>query len=131
MAVGAVTANDPSFIEWIVDAGYHVVCFDNRDEGLSQWFDPDHAYTLDDLAADTVGLIDGVSIERAHLIGVSMGGMIGHTVAIRYPERVLTLTSICSSPGFDATLPFGAIGELIAPWPDTRAEQVEWRLAAF
>jgi pimeloyl-ACP methyl ester carboxylesterase len=130
-ATSTVLAWDPSFIEPIVDAGYHVVCFDNRDEGLSQWFDPDNAYTLDDMAADTVGLMDAVSIDRAHLIGVSMGGMIGQTVALRYPECVLTLTSICSSPGFDTTLPFGAIAELIAPWPDTRAEQVEWRLAAF
>jgi pimeloyl-ACP methyl ester carboxylesterase len=126
---------DASFYEPIVDAGYHVVRFDNRDEGLSQWFDAAHPYTLDDMAADTIGLMDALSIDRAHLVGVSMGGMIGQVVALRYPERVLTLTSICSSPGAsDGRLPSPppAIIELMmAPFPDTRAEQVEWHLAGY
>jgi pimeloyl-ACP methyl ester carboxylesterase len=126
---------DASFYEPIVDAGYHVVRFDNRDEGLSQWFDAAHPYTLDDMAADTVGLMDALSIDRGHVIGASMGGMIGQTVALQYPERVLTLTSICSSPGIsDQTLPSPAqdiIEVLMVPFPDTRTEQVEWQLAQY
>ena len=56
-------------------------------------------YTLDDMAADTVALLDALAIRRAHVVGVSMGGMIAQVVAARYPERVLSLTSIMSSSG--------------------------------
>ncbi len=126
---------DASFYEPIVDAGYHVVRFDNRDEGLSQWFDAAHPYTLDDMAADTVGLMDELSIDRAHVIGASMGGMIGQVVALSSPERVLTLTSICSSPGVsDGRLPSppqAIVEQMMVPFPDTRAEQVEWHLGAY
>jgi len=58
-----------SFYEPLVAAGYHVVRFDNRDVGLSEWFDTTDRYTLDDMAADTLGLMDALSIDRAHLIG--------------------------------------------------------------
>jgi pimeloyl-ACP methyl ester carboxylesterase len=56
-------------------------------------------YTLDDMAADTAGLLDGLGIERAHVVGASMGGMIAQVLAARYPQRVLSLTSIMSSTG--------------------------------
>lgn len=89
-----------NFIEPLVAAGYHVIRFDNRDIGLSTWIEDWHRsrpYTLEDMAADTVGLLDALHIEKAHIIGASMGGMIAQRVAISYPERVLTLTSIMSS----------------------------------
>ncbi|HEX8767796.1 MAG TPA: alpha/beta fold hydrolase, partial [Jatrophihabitans sp.] len=57
------------------------------------------AYDLADMAADTVGLLDALGIERVHLVGMSMGGMIAQTVAARHPARVLTLTSIFSTTG--------------------------------
>jgi pimeloyl-ACP methyl ester carboxylesterase len=121
---------DPAFYEPIVAAGYHVVRFDNRDVGLSQWFDFDsQPYTLDDMAADTVGLMDALSIQRAHLIGVSLGGMIAQVVALDHPDRVLTLTSICSTPGLsDPELPAMSdrILELaMMPFPESRAGRVD------
>ena len=56
-------------------------------------------YTLDDMAADAVGLLDELDVDRAHVVGVSMGGMIGQTLAARHPERVASLASIMSGPG--------------------------------
>ncbi|WP_328610305.1 alpha/beta hydrolase [Amycolatopsis sp. NBC_00345] len=93
--------------------GFRVIRFDNRDAGrssrigtpapgrLRQLFArprPD-AYDLGDLAADTIGLLDHLGVERAHLAGMSMGGMIAQTVAARHPARVATLTSIFSTTG--------------------------------
>ena len=94
--------------------GFHVIRYDNRDIGrstilssapvptLGQILRRDKraaSYTLAEMAADGVGLLDHLGIERAHLVGVSMGGMIAQTIAARRPERVLSLTSIMSSTG--------------------------------
>ena len=94
--------------------GFHVIRYDNRDIGrstilssapvpsLGQIVRRDKraaSYTLAEMAADGVGLLDHLGIERAHLVGVSMGGMIAQTIAARRPERVLSLTSIMSSTG--------------------------------
>jgi len=110
---------DEEFCGQLADKGYWVIRFDNRDVGDSTSFDeagvPDILsliqgnkvevpYTLDDMAGDTVGLLDGLDVEEAHVVGVSMGGMIAQTVAIKYPERVRTLTSIMSTTG-DPRLP--------------------------
>ena len=94
--------------------GFHVIRYDNRDIGrstilssapiptLGQIIRRDKraaSYTLAEMAADGVGLLDHLAIERAHLVGVSMGGMIAQTIAARRPERLLSLTSIMSSTG--------------------------------
>lgn len=107
-----------SFVEQLAARGYFVIRYDNRDVGLSTKFDgapipqipvlvatmmaglkPDVPYTLNDMAADAVGLLDALDIRRAHVIGASMGGMIAQLVAADYPDRVLSLTSIMSSTG--------------------------------
>ena len=100
-------------VDGFVERGFRVVRLDNRDAGRSLRIDapppgrlrqllarprPD-AYDLADMAADTVGLLDALDIERVHLVGMSMGGMIAQTVAARHPARVLTLTSIFSTTG--------------------------------
>jgi len=108
----------------LADAGYRVIRFDNRDAGLSEklweadrlgWWpmikfrlgwDLDPPYYLDDMVADTVGLMDTLGIGKAHVVGASMGGMIAQIVAARHPDRVLTLTSIMSTSG-DPDLPPG------------------------
>jgi pimeloyl-ACP methyl ester carboxylesterase len=106
----------PKFVEKLVARGVRAIRFDNRDIGLSTKFEglpnlqdviaalmrgemPDVPYTLDDMAADAVGLLDHLGIERAHVVGASMGGMIGQLVAADYPARVLSFTSIMSTTG--------------------------------
>ena len=88
----------PYFYEPIVQKGYYVIRFDNRDLGLSSRVSS--PYNLEDMAADTVGLLDALKIQQAHLIGISMGGMIAQRIAISYPKYALSLTSIASSGYF-------------------------------
>ena len=101
------------FCQTLADNGFHVVRFDNRDIGLSTHLDdagmPDLSplfvgapitsatYTLADMADDTIRLIDAIGLDRIHLVGASMGGMIAQEVALRHPERLLSLTSIMST----------------------------------
>jgi pimeloyl-ACP methyl ester carboxylesterase len=107
----------PGFVDPIVDAGFQVVLFENRDSGYSEHFDrarvsvmrvvetleaggtPDIPYSLADMADDSVGVLDALGMETAHVLGVSMGGYIAQVTAIRHPERVRTLTSIMSTTG--------------------------------
>jgi pimeloyl-ACP methyl ester carboxylesterase len=108
--------------EKLVARGFRVIRFDNRDVGLSQKFSgaptiesvvaarmqgqkPDIPYSLDDMAADAVGLLDFLGIQRAHIAGASMGGMIGQLVAADYPERVLSFTAIFTTTGNPALPP--------------------------
>ena len=107
---------DPLLVGRIVSAGYSVVRLDNRDVGESSHLAEKVAlgeirraleagdevavpYRLEDMAADVVGLLDHLGIEAAPVVGVSMGGMIGQTLAIETPGRVRSLTSIMSSTG--------------------------------
>jgi len=108
----------PGFCERLRAEGHRLILFDNRDVGLSTHFDhvgspdiakimqqasqgipPDVAYLLKDMAADVVGLLDHLGIERAHVFGMSMGGMIVQELAIRFPERVASLVSVMSTTG--------------------------------
>ena len=103
----------------LADAGHHGIRFDNRDVGLSSWFDgagvPDmeavfedavagrpveSPYSLSDMADDAVGVLDALGIDSAHIVGASMGGMIAQQVAIRHPDRTRSLCSIMSMPRF-------------------------------
>ena len=106
------------FCDQLAAAGHRVIRFDNRDIGLSSKMSDlgkpnvrrqmvpaflglkaDIPYRLEDMADDTIGLLDALGIEKAHIVGASMGGMIAQTVAIRAPSRVLSLTSIMSTTG--------------------------------
>jgi pimeloyl-ACP methyl ester carboxylesterase len=101
------------FCRALADRGFHVIRYDNRDVGRStavtgpvpsvlQLLRRDKraaTYTLDDLAADGVGLLDHLGIERAHVMGASMGGMIAQTMAARHHDRVLSLVSMMSNTG--------------------------------
>ena len=114
---------DPVFCRQLADRGFFVIRFDNRDIGRSSWFDhedvpnpmlllaksalgfkPKVPYTLKDMAADAVALLDDLGIERAHVVGASMGGMIGQEMAIDHGGRMRSFTSIMSSTG-DPKLP--------------------------
>jgi pimeloyl-ACP methyl ester carboxylesterase len=121
LLVSGLGAQCPSYEEdlcqMVVAAGYQVVRYDNRDVGLSTHLDGapadamaavvaavaggtvEAAYTLSDMAADGIGLLDSLGVEAAHVLGASMGGMIAQTMAIEHPGRVRTLTSVYSTTG--------------------------------
>jgi pimeloyl-ACP methyl ester carboxylesterase len=115
MGLGAqLTAWDDEFVEELARRGFYVIRFDNRDVGRSTWFDeagaPDvaaiaagataqPAYLLADMADDAAGLLDALGIPSAHVLGVSMGGMIVQSFAVQYPERARSLVSIMSTTG--------------------------------
>ncbi len=107
-----------TLVQGLLDQGYRVVLLDNRDAGLSQKFyrlsappvwwtmvrakvglAPAPAYSLSDMAADAVGVLQALDIQRAHIVGASMGGMIAQVLVAEYPQRAITLTSIMSSSG--------------------------------
>ncbi len=105
-------------VNGLVDSGYRVILFDNRDTGESEnldrlgkpnlyWkfamsylgVDFSSPYTLTDMALDGIGVLDHLGIERAHIVGASMGGMIAQTIASKFPERTKSLVSIMSTTG--------------------------------
>jgi pimeloyl-ACP methyl ester carboxylesterase len=149
MGLGAQLIHWPEeFCELLATRGFYVIRFDNRDVGHSTKFDdapvPDLAalfagdlgapsYTLDDLADDAVGLLDHLGIDAAHVAGASMGGMIAQTIAVRHPERVLSLCSIMSTTG-DRTVGQArpeALAVLVSPAPPARDEYIDFHVKAF
>jgi len=81
----------------VLTGGYRALRFDNRDTGLSTWFGENDAYTLEDMAADAMAVLDAAGVETAHVAGVSMGGMISQVIAADHGRRTLSLTSIMST----------------------------------
>ncbi|PXY22695.1 alpha/beta fold hydrolase [Prauserella muralis] len=136
-----------AFCERLAARGYEVIRFDNRDAGrstraafrppsvpamlLGRW--PAEQYSLGDLAADTAGLLDALGLDSAHVVGVSMGGMIAQTLAATHPRRVRTLTSMMSATGSRrAGLPAPSTWRLMtARPPRSRAEAVEHATRMF
>lgn len=119
MGLGAqLTLWPESLCEGLASQGFFVVRYDNRDVGLSTDFDQwglpdlmgsfaklmkgqkvDAPYLLSDMAADAIGLLDALGIDRAHMVGASMGGMIAQVIAATYPQRTRSLVSIMSTSG--------------------------------
>jgi pimeloyl-ACP methyl ester carboxylesterase len=139
---------DPDLCSLLVDRGFRVVRFDNRDIGRSTRFDSagipsridllsgrraSAAYLLKDMARDTTGLMDHLGIDSAHLVGASMGGMIVQTLAIEYPERVRSIVSIMSTTGSRWTgLPsMKAFGILLSTPPRGREAMIERGVKTF
>jgi pimeloyl-ACP methyl ester carboxylesterase len=148
MGLGAQMSRwSPELIGALTATGRRVIAFDNRDVGLSEKLDaagapdigavvaatregrrPPVAYTLEHMAADAAGLLDALGIERAHIVGASMGGMIAQLVAADFPGKTLSLTSIMSTTG-NPDLPRAtpeALARLNTPSPDPNVD-----LAAF
>jgi pimeloyl-ACP methyl ester carboxylesterase len=132
---------DDRFCDLLVRRGYTLIRFDNRDAGLSSVLDergvPDllglllgvgsPPYLLDDMARDTLGLMDRLGIERAHVLGLSLGGMIAQLLAVQHPERVSSFVAALSGPaGRPAELPAPPVVEALLrpPGADFR-ERVE------
>lgn len=138
---------DERFCDRLVEAGHSLVLFDNRDVGLSTHCDaagapdlarilaaraagapPDVAYTLSDMAADLIGVMDALGLESAHVAGMSMGGMIVQQAAILFPSRLRSLTSIMSTtgePGLPGPTPEAALA-LSTPPPHERAAYIDY-----
>jgi pimeloyl-ACP methyl ester carboxylesterase len=139
---------DDELCEQLAQRDHYVIRFDNRDVGLSTKLEeagvPDIGalmrgeaiqppYTIEDMAGDAVGLIDALGIEKAHICGMSMGGMIAQTVAINHPRRVLSLISIYSTTG-NPELPQPtpeALGILLTPPPEEREANIEHTMKVF
>lgn len=139
---------DDGFVEGLVQRGHHVVRYDNRDAGESTHLHdappPDlmaalggdlssASYSLPDMADDAVGLLDVLQLESAHLVGISMGGMIAQEVALRHPDRVRSLTSVMSTtghPAVGAATP-EAMAMLLRPPARDRDEAAEMAVTAW
>ncbi len=143
---------DDDFCRETANRGFRVIRFDNRDCGLSTHFPEmgipdvpqavaaalsggtvDSPYSLADMAADAVALLDGLGIARAHIVGASMGGMIAQTIAVDHPARVLSLTSIMSTTGNPELPPAKpeALSVLLTPTPSDRAEFLDHMVQSF
>jgi pimeloyl-ACP methyl ester carboxylesterase len=138
---------DERFCNMLVDRGFFVIRYDNRDVGLSTHTEgpipnplelmagntSSAAYTLDDMADDAAGLLDHLGITAAHVAGVSMGGMIGQTLAAKHADRVLSLASIMSTTGnSEVGQPQqAAVAALITPMPADRAGYIDAAVNAF
>ncbi|HEY6275376.1 MAG TPA: alpha/beta fold hydrolase [Streptosporangiaceae bacterium] len=148
MGAGAQMISWPDgFCAGLAGRGLQVIRFDNRDAGLSSHFPgepvPDlraalagdfssAPYTLNDMAADTAGLLDVLGFGSAHIVGASLGGMIAQTLAIESPDRVRSLTSIMSTTGDRAVgQPYLAAMAGLGGPPEDRQGFVDWRVRAF
>jgi pimeloyl-ACP methyl ester carboxylesterase len=105
-AGGSMLSWEDDFCERLAAGSRFVIRYDNRDTGRSVTYEPgDPQYTGPDLVEDAVGILDALGIDRAHLVGISMGGGIAQFVALDHPDRVASLTLISTSPGSGADLP--------------------------
>jgi pimeloyl-ACP methyl ester carboxylesterase len=136
------------FCEMLAKRGFYVIRYDNRDIGLSSKIEdapvPDlmaflagdtssAGYFIEDMANDAAGLLDALGIDAAHIVGVSMGGMITQALAIHHPDRVLSLTSWMSTTG-DSTVGQPrpeALPALISPAPEGRDAYIEYAVGLF
>jgi len=143
---------DEELCKQLAQQGHYVIRYDNRDVGLSSKIEeagvPDVMrtvqalmqgetinlpYTIEDMAEDAVGLLDALGIEKAHVCGMSMGGMIAQALAIRHPRRVLSLISIYSTTG-NPRLPQAkpeVMQVLLTPPPEEREANIEYSLKMF
>lgn len=144
---------DEEFCGQLAEHGYFVMRFDNRDVGMSTKLDhlgiPDFAaamaavaarepfsgapYLLADMAGDAISVLDALAIDKAHIVGASMGGMIAQTLAIRHPQRVRSLTSIMSTTGNPDLPPPTpqAMAVLLTPPPPDRDAAIEHAVRVF
>lgn len=140
-----LTGWNPDLLQLLLDHGLQLIVFDNRDVGLSTHLDeagpidPMHLmtgqvttapYLLSDMADDAAGLMDALGLASAHVLGVSLGGMIAQSLAIEHPDRVRSLTSIMSTPSAVVGAATPAAGQaLLAPAATTREGAVARSLA--
>ena len=139
---------DDELCEQLAQSGHYVIRFDNRDVGLSSKIEEagipdigalmrgeaiDSPYTIEDMADDSVGLLDALGIDKAHICGMSMGGMIAQAVVINHPRRVLSLISIYSTTGNPELPPpkEEALKILLSPPPEEREANIKHSIKVF
>jgi pimeloyl-ACP methyl ester carboxylesterase len=122
---------DEEFCRNLADAGCYVIVFDNRDSGLSS--SCDFPYSIKDMADDAAGLLEGIGIERAHVCGASMGGMITQTLAIEHPSHVASLILVYTTSGKpNMAPPDPAVMELlIQPAPTDKSGYIEYMVGLY
>ncbi|WP_265501768.1 alpha/beta fold hydrolase [Paracoccus beibuensis] len=128
----ATRPHDDGLTKALLAEGFRVVLFDNRDSGQSTVLSAEGsaAYDLSDMAADTIAVLDAAGVERAHVVGHSLGGMIAQVLAAEHPDRVLSLISVSSTSG-EPGLPYGpAMAAMSEPPPDASAPMAD-QLARF
>lgn len=144
-----LTKWEDEFVTELVQRGLYAIRFDNRDIGLSTFFDeagvpdlgaalttgvpPAPAYSIVDMADDAAGLLEALNIDRAHIVGASMGGMIAQALAINHPAQTLSLCSIMSTTGNPAVgYPHEGVLQamLFAPVPTNREEAADAGIAS-
>jgi pimeloyl-ACP methyl ester carboxylesterase len=116
----------PGFCQRLADAGFHVLRFDNRDVGESERY-PDGGYSLSDMALDVVGFLDALGIEKAHVVGQSMGGIIAQFFAEEHPDRLRSLGLLYTAASIRHFI--GAddvVGRADAAPPTTREEFIQF-----
>ncbi|MEE2929111.1 MAG: alpha/beta hydrolase [Pseudomonadota bacterium] len=151
---GQLTMWSDELVEDLVAGGYRVILFDNRDIGLSHHHTGEKSpnilrqivlrrlgfriktpYALADMANDTIGLMDALNLDQVHLVGISMGGMIGQHVASMVPDRILSLTAIMTTTGNPKLpRPSGKVMQAMirrGPQPTTRDEIIDQSVATF
>jgi pimeloyl-ACP methyl ester carboxylesterase len=154
MGIGAQMILWPEgFCDMLAARGFRVVRFDNRDVGLSSKLDhlgvpnvprafvrgflgmwvEDAPYGLEDMAGDVAGLLDSLGVERAHVVGASMGGMIAQTMGYLHPERMRSMVSIMSMTGASSLRMHSpkALRTLLAPAPRNREEAITRQVEFF
>ncbi|WP_229401709.1 alpha/beta fold hydrolase [Micromonospora okii] len=122
--------------ESLVDAlarRYRVIRYDHRDTGRSTWAFDERPYPIAELAADAVKLLDALGVARAHVVGMSMGGMLTQLLLLEHPERMATATFIGTPPMDGGPADAGPAPELLAYWgtmlePRDRAAEIAWRV---
>jgi pimeloyl-ACP methyl ester carboxylesterase len=122
---------EEGFCEGLASEGFRVVRYDHRDSGCSTVLEEGSAYTLSDQVADAVGLLDHLGASDAHVVGMSMGGMIAQTFAMEHPGRCRSMVSMASNTGNrDFGRPSGtALEAMMAPAPADPAAAVEKELS--
>lgn len=133
----------PHIYQPLLDAGYHILRYDNRGLGMSDWLDnwtKEKAHTLEDMAKDGMAVLDALNIPKAHIVGMSMGGMIAQRMAISHSDRVHSLTSVMSTGWYDdpklTNLPKGFLANFIRYFfryglKRTEANAMKWHLAVI
>jgi pimeloyl-ACP methyl ester carboxylesterase len=120
------------FCERLAAGGRFVIRYDNRDTGCSVNYDPGTVpYTVEDMADDGVAVLDAYGISRAHIVGASMGGMITQQIALRHPDRVVTITPIMSTPDPSGVAAAAAGESAASPLPMPSEEFMAKAMAAL